>query len=135
MYQILQISNKASEKLGVGSNNYNEGATSIENCFVTTIKPGDSDNSAKIVIPQNLTIGGSEVDLGKAIVGVDHEKDDLSDSYTFYHIIPGESSLDNYETIVKDGAISKIEVNNSPKYSEFTKQKLVVPRNTCKIIL
>ena len=61
------------------------------------------------------------MDLGKAIVGVDHEKDDLSDSYTFYHIIPGESSLDNYEIIVRDGAISKIEVNNSPKYSEFIK--------------
>jgi len=29
--------------------------------------------------------------------------------------------LNNYEIIVRDGAISKIEVNNSPKYSEFTK--------------
>lgn len=59
--------------------------------------------------------------MEKAISGVDYEKDDSSDSYTFYRIIPGESSSDNYEIFVRDGAISKIEVNNSPKYSEFTK--------------
>lgn len=112
---------KDNQRLRVLCSNYSEGATAIENCFVTTIKSGDSDNNTKITIPKNLTIGSSEADLEKALTEVEHEKDDSSDSYTYYRIIPGESSLDNYEIIVRDGAISKIEVNNSPKYSEFIK--------------
>lgn len=112
---------KDNQRLRVLCKNYSEGATAIENCFVTIIKSGDSDNNTKIVIPQNLTIGSSEADLEKAIAGVEHEKDDSSDSYTYYRIIPGESTLDNYEIIVSDGTIDKIEVNNSPKHSEFTK--------------
>jgi|BioPla2DNA2_1021312.scaffolds.fasta_scaffold18878_3 cytochrome c551/c552 len=71
---------KDNQRLRVLCFNYSEGATAIENCFVTRIKSGNSDNNKKIIIPQNLTIGSSEADLAKAIAGVNHEKNDSSDS-------------------------------------------------------
>lgn len=112
---------KDKQKLKVLCKNYSKGATAIENCFVPTVKSGDYDNNTDIKIPHNLTIGSSESDLEKVLAGVEHEKDTSSDAYNYYRIIPGESILDNYEITVTDGAISKIEVNNAPKYSEFTK--------------
>lgn len=112
---------KDNQKLRVMANNYSEGATSIENCFVTTVKSGDYGNSTDIVISRNITIGMSEADLEKVLTGIEYEKDTSSTAYNYYKIIPGKSSLDNYEIYVKDKAVYKIEVQNSPRYSDYIK--------------
>lgn len=112
---------KDNQELRVMANNYSEEATSIENCFVTTVKSGDYGNSTDIVIPRNITIGMSELDLEKALTGIEYEKDTSSTAYNYYRIIPGKSSLDNYEIFVKDNAVYKIEVQNSPRYSDYIK--------------
>ncbi len=109
------------QELKVIANNYSEGATSIENCFMTSVKSGDYNNNTDIVIPRNITIGMSESDLEEALGGVEYEKDASSSSYTDYIIVPGKSKLDYYEILTKDNAVYKIEVNNSPRYSDYVK--------------
>ena len=109
------------QELRAIANNYSEGATSIDNCFLTSVKSGDYNNKTDIMIPRDITIGMSESDLEKALNGVEYEKDTSSSSYNYYSIVPGRSKLDLYEIYSKDKAIYKIEVSNSPRYSDYVK--------------
>ena len=88
---------------------------------MTSVKSGDYNNNTDIVIPRNITIGMSESDLEEALGGVEYEKDASSSSYTDYIIVPGKIKLDYYEILTKDNAVYKIEVNNSPRYSDYVK--------------
>jgi hypothetical protein len=112
---------KDDRKMKVMANNYSEGATSIENCFVTQVKSGDSDNKTEIIISRNITIGMSESELDKALKDVKHEKDTSLTSFIYYNIEPGESLSDEYEIYVNESGVYKIVVKNSPRYNDFVK--------------
>ena len=113
---------KDNQKIRVIANNYSEAATSIKNCFIQRIKGSTySGEVISVKISKGIEIGMSRSDLEAALEGVTYESEDSS-SYTYYEIKPGSSSLDRYEVYVSTDTnlVYKIEVANSPKYSDFT---------------
>lgn len=107
---------KNNQSLRVIANNYADIATTINNCFVTTVKGDDNSTDMPITIQKNITRGMSKSDLEKALKGVKYETDD-STSLEYYTIKGKESSLDRVEIIInKDSKkIQSIEVSNSPR--------------------
>lgn len=115
---------KDNQTLKVIANNYSDQATSIRNCFVTSVKSDDSSIKIPLSISKGITVGMSRAELEKALEGTDYEKDDSSSISTCYEVAPGKSPLDVYEVYVKktDDKVYKIEVGYSPKYDEYTKK-------------
>ncbi|ROR28479.1 hypothetical protein EDD66_10461 [Mobilisporobacter senegalensis] len=107
---------KNNQSLRVIVRNYAEAATTIDNCFVTTVKGGDNSTDMPITIQHKITRGMSKSDLEKALKGTKYETDDSS-SFEYYTIAGKESSLDKVEIIVNKDTkkIQSIEVSNSPR--------------------
>lgn len=113
---------KDNQILKVMANNYSDQATSIHNCFVTSVQSDDSSIKIPLTIAKGISIGMAQAELETALSGTDYEKDDSSSNYTYYEIAPGKSTLDRYEIYVKkeSGKVYRIEVKFSPKYDTYT---------------
>lgn len=93
--------------------NYADYATTIENCFLTSIEAHNYGPTYNLVIPGGITLGSSEEDVLAAIKDYNYDFYEGSSSNTYTIYDPKGSSLDNYEIITRDGVVSGIEVNNS----------------------
>lgn len=95
--------------------NYADTETSINNCFLLSVKGDDSSTNVPITIQNGITRGMSQADLEKALKGTEYEKEDSS-SLVFY-VIEGADSSTNEVTIIvnKDSkTVQTIELNNQP---------------------
>lgn len=107
---------KSNQSLRVIANNYSDEATTINNCFVTSVKSSDNSPNIPITIQKGITRGMSKGDLEKALQGTDFETEE-STSLEYYTIKGKDSSLDKVDiTINKDSQkVQTIEVSNSPR--------------------
>lgn len=95
--------------------NYADYATTIENCFVTSLTTTIYGPDLELVFPRNIKVGDSEDVLKKAVDGFNCEVMSV-DVNTFYQIYdPEKSMLDGYSFIVQDGIIVSIQVQNYTK--------------------
>ncbi|MGI6086140.1 MAG: hypothetical protein ACOYIF_12035, partial [Acetivibrionales bacterium] len=119
-YGIILLT-KEYQKLRATVKNYSEMATIIENCFVTLVKSGDSDNKTEIIIPRNIKLEMSESEVEKALKGVEYKKDTLYSTYNRYLIEPVDFGLYCYKIYTDKGTVHKIEVNYEPHYDDYMK--------------
>ena len=106
------------QRLRILARNYSENATAASNCFVTSFESSDSCKIA-LTTAKGLTVGMSESDLLSALEGEAFEKQE-SASYTCYTVSPTDSTMDGYELYVRDGAVYKLVMSYSPKFSAYT---------------
>ena len=111
---------KDNQELRGIANNYSEKATTIENCFLTTVVGDKNTTNVEIEIQKGIKRGISASDLEKALEGVTYEKEDAG-SLIFYSIVGPYSKLDNIEIVVSGETklVQKIKVNNSPKLANL----------------
>ena len=98
--------------------NYNANATTIRNCFVTSVKGNVNGPNLPITVQKGITVGMSKADLTSALEGSDYECDGESSDYFEYYTIEGkDSSLNKVEILLKkdEGKVTGIEVSNEPK--------------------
>ena len=101
--------------------NYNANATTIRNCFVTSVEGNVNGPNLPISVQKGITVGMSKADLTAALEGVNHECDAESSDYFEYYTIEGkDSSLNKVEILLKkdEGKVTGIEVSNEPKTLE-----------------
>ncbi len=109
---------KDNQEIHMIVNNYSSDAVTIENCFVTSLDIDQYDNLS-ITTSLGLTLGTSVEDLEAALdgSGYHYEKNESSESYTYYKIEDAGSSLDGYEFSVnnEEGIVIGIDVSYQPK--------------------
>ncbi|MDO5538684.1 MAG: hypothetical protein Q4F83_01245 [Eubacteriales bacterium] len=101
--------------------NYNANATTIKNCFLTSVEGNVNDCNLPIIIPSGVTLGMTAEEAEAALDGFTYEKDDTtSDMFTYYTIESPDSTLDNVEILLhkEDNAVTGIEVSYEPKTLE-----------------
>lgn len=113
---------KDNQKLKIIVQNYSEGATAVNNCFVTEVLSDPYDCKIVLTTSGGITIGTTEADLKTAIAGMELKEEDSS-SYRYYKVMPTGSLVDCYEFYVnkETGLVYKIEVSYQPKYADYTK--------------
>lgn len=107
---------KNNQELRVIAQNYGDNATTIRNCFVTTIKGDDNTTNLPITVQKGITRGMAKADLEKALEGVDYEFEE-SDMFEYYKITGPDSSLDYVQILVRrdTNVVQGIEVTYTPK--------------------
>lgn len=111
---------KDNQELKVIARNYNDNATVIDNCFVTTVKANVYGPELSLTLPSGITMGMTAEELTAALESISLEQDvEESDSFTYYNLIK-EASRSTIQIIVKkeDGVVTGIEVQNAPKTLE-----------------
>lgn len=99
--------------------NYADYATTVENCFVLTMKSSVNGPEFKLVFPGNIKVGDSEAAVKKAVAGFNCEVSTSDSGYTYYEVSdPDKGVLDRYTITVKDGNVCTLEVKNTtePEY-------------------
>ena len=99
--------------------NYADYATTIENCFVTTMKSSVNGPKFDLVFPGNIEVGSSEDAVKKAVKDFNCEVETSDSGYTYYEVSdPDMGVLDRYTITVKDGSVVTLEIKNStePEY-------------------
>lgn len=99
--------------------NYADYATTIENCFVTSMESSIYGPEFDLVLPGNIKVGVSEDAVKKAVKGFNCEVETSDSGYTYYTVSdPNLSVLDRYTITTKDGSVISLEIKNStePKY-------------------
>lgn len=112
---------KDNQQLRVIAQNYSEGATSINNCFITDLVSDEHDSKTPITIAKGIALGMTQADLESAIAGEEIKKEDSS-SYSYYKIMPTGKLTESYEFYVKKetGLVYKIKMSYSPRYADYT---------------
>ena len=111
---------KDNQELKVIARNYNDNATVIDNCFVTTVKANVYGPELSLTLPGGITMGMTEEELTAVLESISLEQDvEESDSFTYYNLIK-EASRSTIQIIVKkeDGVVTGMEVQNDPKTLE-----------------
>lgn len=100
------INNK---KLECAVMNLSERATTVENCFVSTVYVSEYEKSVDITVLKNITIGSSEADLLKALDGLEYK---LSGSE--YRVSDPAQGRDAgyYSFYMSDGKVSQLTLVN-----------------------
>lgn len=107
------------QEMNVIAQNYADYATTIENCFITSMESSIYGPEFDLVLPGNIKVGSSEADVEKAVDGFSCETETSDSGYTYYEISdPALSVLDRYTITVKDGSVISVEIENStmPEY-------------------
>lgn len=97
--------------------NYGADATTVENCFVTSVDGNINDTDLPITIPSGVTIGMTNEDVLDALKEIKYTLDDeSSDMFLYYTIESPENSLDGIEILVdkEDNTVTGIEVSCEP---------------------
>lgn len=107
---------KNNQELRVIAQNYGDNATTIRNCFVTSVKGDDNSTNMPITVQKGITRGMAKAELEKALEGVTYEFEE-SDMFEYYTIEGPESSLDCVQILVRKdtGVVQAIEVSNAPR--------------------
>lgn len=107
---------KNNQELRVMARNYGDNATTIRNCFVTTVKGDDNSTDMPITVQKGITRGMTKADLEKALEGVTYEFEE-SDMFEYYTVEGPESSLDSVQILVRKdtSVVQAIEVSYMPK--------------------
>lgn len=107
---------KNNQELRVIAQNYGANATTIRNCFVTSVKGDDNSTNMPITVQKGITRGMAKAELEKALEGVTYKFEE-SDMFEYYTIEGPESSLDRVEILVRKdtSVVQAIEVSNAPK--------------------
>lgn len=107
---------KNNQELRVMARNYGDNATTIRNCFVTTVKGDDNSTDMPITVQKGITRGMTKADLEKALEGVTYEFEE-SDMFEYYTVEGPESSLDSVQILVRKdtGVVQAIEVSYMPR--------------------
>lgn len=107
---------KNDQELRAIAQNYGDNATTIRNCFVTTVKGDDNSTDMPITVQKGITRGMAKADLEKALEGVTYKFEE-SDMFEYYTIEGPESSLDYVQILVRKdtSVVQAIEVSYTPK--------------------
>lgn len=107
---------KNNQELRVIAQNYGANATTIRNCFVTSVKGDDNSTNISTTVQKGITRGMAKAELEKALEGVTYKFEE-SDMFEYYTIEGPESSLDRVEILVRKdtSVVQAIEVSNAPK--------------------
>lgn len=110
---------KDNQELRTIANNYSANATTIENCFITSVESDVYDPNLPLSIPGGISMGMSADDLVKALdalTGIKYTTDDSSENFTYYSIESPSSSLDGIEIRVdkEENTVAAIEVEYQP---------------------
>lgn len=107
---------KNNQELRVMARNYGDNATTIRNCFVTTVKGDDNSTDMPITVQKGITRGMTKADLEKALEGVTYEFEE-SDMFEYYTVEGPESSLDSVQILVRKdtSVVQAIEVSYMPR--------------------
>lgn len=96
--------------------NYADYATTVENCFVLSMKSSVNGPEFDLVFPGNIKIGDAESAVKKAVNGFNCEVETSDSGFTYYEIAdPDKGVLDKYTIVVKDGSVISLEIENSTK--------------------
>lgn len=96
--------------------NYADYATTIENCFITSMESSIHGSRFNMAVPGDIRIGDSEDKVKKAVNGFHCEVRTSDRGYTYYEIAdPDKSVLDRYTITVKDGSVISLEIKNITK--------------------
>ncbi|MGN0356093.1 MAG: hypothetical protein ACI4EI_13615, partial [Muricoprocola sp.] len=100
--------------------NYNENATTIDNCFVTYVCGNTDTVNLPITVQKGITLGMTEESLLTALEKENYDLDDSGDTFRYYTIEEDEDSLNYVEIIVEKetGLVTGIEVSNVPESLE-----------------
>lgn len=99
--------------------NYADYATTIENCFITSIESSIYGPEFDMAVPGNIKIGDSEDKVKKAVSGFHCEVSTSDRGFTNYEIAdPDMGILDRYTITVKDGSVISLRIKNltEPEY-------------------
>lgn len=103
--------------------NYDENATTLENCFITEVKTDAWKTRVSLVISGGITTGMKETEVDKILNGmaIEYEKEDRG-VYTYY-TIEYDSFNNSYEIKVENesGKVETISVSHEPKRDELKK--------------
>lgn len=80
--------------------NYNANATTIENCFVTSVEVNVNGTNLPMTVQRGITMGISEEELIAAIGDTRYEKESSSDTFTYYNIKSEEYTTDYVQVLV-----------------------------------
>ena len=116
---VLMLDN---QKMKLLVTNYSPGATSIRNCFATSIKSGRYDSKIDLEIGKGIYFGMPQAEFEAIIAGIEHTVDESS-SFIYYEISPTGSRVDGYTITIskEDSVVHAVEVEFSPRYADFTK--------------
>ena len=89
--------------------NLSERATTVENCFVSTIYVAEFDKTVDLTVLKNITFGSSEADLLKALDGLNYKQ-----SGSEYRVENPAQDLEAcfYSFYMSDGVVSQITLVN-----------------------
>ncbi len=106
---------KDNQTFSVYAKNYTGNATASENCFVQEIKAG---KNIELKISTNIHTGMALKELESALKGYDTEKNETTSSVSFV-VNDEKSTWYGYDFYCYEGKLTQIEVNYSPKTSEY----------------
>lgn len=101
--------------------NYSGNATTIQNCFVTSIDVSTYGDKLSFLLPKDIQLGMSVDELEAALNGISYEKNTESSSdYTYYTVEGTDSSLDGYDFTVnnEEQTVISIEIAYQPRSLE-----------------
>lgn len=94
--------------------NYADYATTVENCFVTSMEASVNGPEFDLVFPGGIGLGSSEADVKKAVDGFNCEVETSDSGYTHYAVAdPDSDAMNEYLITVSDGKVISLEVENS----------------------
>ncbi len=107
---------KDNQEFSTLAHNYNPNATTIENCFVTTIEGNRYDTDLPVVLPGGAATGMTTAELEAALKDVDYTKDDSNDTYVYYNINGKDEYNESISILVytDEDLVSGIEVRHYP---------------------
>lgn len=110
---------KDGQELRTLATNYSPDATTVENCFITSVESDSYSTDLPITVPGGITKGMSKDDLVAlldSMDGIKYTVEDSSEDYHYYNIETPESSLDGISIMVRteDNTVGTVEVSYRP---------------------
>lgn len=91
---------KDNQKFHTLTKNYNANATTIENCFITSVEVNVNGTNLPMTVQKGITMGISEEELIADIGDTRYEKESSSDTFTYYNIKSEEYTTDYVQVLV-----------------------------------
>ncbi len=96
--------------------NYAEYATTVENCFATSLEANEYGSKIDLVFPGGIKLGVPEDVVKKAVADFNYEVETSDGGFAYYSICdPDGSVLDRYDIIIYEGVVYSMEISNTVK--------------------